>query len=1255
LGINWITASEIEAWTSREPRRAQELLPELVWRLLLASCGNMINHHFPHSKAVQYSGYDGYLDTDTQSVFFPIGRSVWEFGTDQNTLSKFNSDYKKRSENPNGIEQSSTTFCFVSSRIWNHQTGVVEITAQKRAENIWEDVRIIDASNLEMWLEACPAVSAWLSGIMGRDMNGLLSLEDYWINITEQTDPKLNVEFFTNSRKPIVPEIINIFNAGSKQIVLTAESEIEAILVLAAELVYSAELAYMELLSRCIIVQSPSMWDVVCTQFKDAVIIPTFCPQAVISHGRSSYILPANKYSPIDLINKTGNRVDIKAHSNHTFRTALENLGYDANITYRIASDLKRSFPALLRKITTIPYLKVPRWSEIDNIWVLIPALLVGAWEENCSGDLEVIKSLSGMEYSEYIRLLHPFIACDDTPLFVVDGSYMCISISEMWNVLWKQLTPDIFQRFKSCFLSVFDVADPTYELPERQWYMAEVLGKKSNYSAQLLRGLIISIIMIVERDDSTGNGLGISSITAECESLVSQVFNQVKTWQDWYTIAPYIPVFVEATPNAVLSVMEKEAEMPDSEFWKMFKDPEGVMFGRTFYTHLLWTLEKLVWLPRFAGRAVKLLVCFADKGYEYKLSNTPANTLKDIFCLWHPQGIFTLEERKLWLENILKVHPETARILIKALLPEGRQTTSGISRFSWRNVDISETRVSTNEYRDACMFLAEKFLDNIRPSFSDWDIIFSRFNAFVNQIDVVIEKCKEQALIMDKDDLLKLCSELAKFIGKHRKFAHSDWSTSEVTISKIEELYYDILPDTPLKYVHYFDYHFYGLHPIVYKEKEYNFSAEREQLKKFQLEKIRETLSQYGPEAIFMMLPKIENASSFAEIVTEEVLSNHFVWDFIQQVQKVSPNAASSIVAKVYFHRGLVEFISKVPELPAKDAGWILTCLPLTEELFDFVKTLSNDTQRVYWETMTPWGLELDNLPFSQQCVLKMIEFNRPYTLMDWLAYTPYHDVTTLIAILQKALDLNPDNEPNGKALNSVPTYDIEEIFKKIYAEADKYSLEIAKLEIAYLLAFDIEFEPKCLVDQVLTQPSLYMELLSAAYQSDDMSDSWNDDRQKMAHHAYDALHRIHRIPGCSHQSEQPDKQVFSKWVEDTNLLAENTHYSLAHSICFGKILSYAPIGEDDVWPTECVREFFEKNHSDELVNNFIIGRINQRGVYNVTGGIEEMKIAEEYYGYATKLQLLYPSTAAIISRIGDHYRYDSERERAKELKGRF
>lgn len=101
--MKWITAADIDNWTIREPRKAQESIPLLIWKLILASCNTINDHHFPFGKAIQYSGYDGFLDTDDTSPFFPSGKSVWEIGTNENALDKFNNDYEKRTKEPNGV------------------------------------------------------------------------------------------------------------------------------------------------------------------------------------------------------------------------------------------------------------------------------------------------------------------------------------------------------------------------------------------------------------------------------------------------------------------------------------------------------------------------------------------------------------------------------------------------------------------------------------------------------------------------------------------------------------------------------------------------------------------------------------------------------------------------------------------------------------------------------------------------------------------------------------------------------------------------------------------------------------------------------------------------------------------------------------------------------------------------------------------------------------------------------------------------
>ena len=84
-----LTASEIDSWAKTDPRRAQEILPELIIRLILCTSSKINSYNFPIEKAIQYSGYDGVLDSDESTSYFPKGKSVWEFGTDENSIEEY--------------------------------------------------------------------------------------------------------------------------------------------------------------------------------------------------------------------------------------------------------------------------------------------------------------------------------------------------------------------------------------------------------------------------------------------------------------------------------------------------------------------------------------------------------------------------------------------------------------------------------------------------------------------------------------------------------------------------------------------------------------------------------------------------------------------------------------------------------------------------------------------------------------------------------------------------------------------------------------------------------------------------------------------------------------------------------------------------------------------------------------------------------------------------------------------------------------
>ena len=1247
----WITAAEIDNWTSKEPRRAQELLPLLIGKLILASSKNIIDFHFPYGKAVQYAGYDGSLEVGDASPFYPEGKSVWEMGTNEQIKDKFNDDYKKRTDDPNGFIPSETTFCFATTRIWNHKQGIVEATEEKNKDKIWKSVRIIDANNLERWLEYCPSVQIWFSKVIGKTKVGLQDIISFWNDYVNSTKPNLKPEFFLHNRKLVVPKLIDCFETDTNQLFLVADYWLEAVLCVASEIVSVDNLSVRSFGEKCLIVFSIEALGEVDNNCENAIIIPCFnLSDYPVATYRNKLLIPVNRFDPLDRINKSGSRFEISPRTRHEFCSALEKLGFDSSSAYQLGDNLRCNFAALYRQICTDQLKKIPEWSRCDNASRLIPALFVGAWEEKYPGDTRVISELSEMSYEDYSASVQEFTAGNKVTLSKIDRSYSCISIEEMWDVLWDKIQTKHFELYKKLIIEVFSENDPTYELPEDKWHMSSLFGKESSYSTELKNGLIVSLIMLSIRGSSSRHNQFTANIDGECSNLVKNIFDSLDSLHRWQTICPYIPAFFEAAPDVVLRALEKEADLPDSVFWNLFKTSGDFLFGRSLYTHILWTLEKAVWDKRYAVRAIRLLVAYAEKEYSYTLSNSPEETLYHIFCIWSPQGVFTFSERKTLLTEIIKNHHIIAPRLFEKLLATGSQTTTNIMKPKWLIIDGSQNNVTNGEVREVYKYLFNLYLNNITPCYKDWHFVFTELKGF-NQISEIIEKCLSQLDQFNDDDRLKLSKDLLVYISSSRKF-QSDTSDR---IDTIEKLYFELLPANPKYYAQYFSYNFDGLNPLPFESDNFSFEKERKLLFEFQKEKLNEMVSSYGLDSVFEIISSVEDYSAYANTIAEVLLNYEPDWEYLFSAKKKNEYVAARIVMALYRHNEN-DMLSKAEDsLKSEKLGWVLSCLPINEEITKIIYENESDVCRqVFWENVNIFGINTDNTPWVNDVIRSMLKHNRPYSVIDYFAYSNWNEPEIIIEVLKSALNLQPMPEPSGLKLEQVGTHDIGRMFEKLYAKQNDFEFEIAKLELAYLRVFDLDFEPQCLINQILNVPEIYFELLSAAYRSDEGEAIEKTSQQNyFAEMAYTALDRIHRIPGYQQKSKSIDESIFIQWIEKTNELAKRNKYTIAHDSVLGQILSYSPDGTDGIWPAECVRRIFERPHSETLENNFVIGKKNQRGVYTLTAGKEEEKIATHYKQLADILQLTYPMSASILSRISDEYFYQAKAERARELRG--
>ena len=115
----WLTATDLSQWA--DTRRAQEILPLLVRRLILASASEIGGISMPAGDSIFRPGWDGLLFANIVKWPVPEGASVWEFGASNDIRGKATEDFKKRTEDPLGSCPQAPRSSSVTPRRWQEK------------------------------------------------------------------------------------------------------------------------------------------------------------------------------------------------------------------------------------------------------------------------------------------------------------------------------------------------------------------------------------------------------------------------------------------------------------------------------------------------------------------------------------------------------------------------------------------------------------------------------------------------------------------------------------------------------------------------------------------------------------------------------------------------------------------------------------------------------------------------------------------------------------------------------------------------------------------------------------------------------------------------------------------------------------------------------------------------------------------------------------------------------------------------------
>lgn len=1245
----WIDTTTLINWASR--RDCQGYLPLVIRRLIRATATDISQINFPAGDSVVYPGWDGILETIVATEYLPQGFSVWEIGTNQNIKNKANEEYQKRKDNLLGVNPRETTFIFVTPRIWSKR----EVwRREKQNERFWKDVRVYDARVLEEWLEQSPAVDTWLAKRLGICPQGVIALEDFWIEWSLTPKPHLTPEVVIAGRSTQVESIRKWLSSSPAPLAVQATTSEEAIAFLSAVINTLPEIEREFFLSKAIVVEdSQSFRHISLTGRIGLLLIPRFeeIEGAPLATQRGHHV-----FIPLGPENKvTSDKIVLSRLDREAFIIALRKMGLSEVDAQKYSVETGRSLTILRRLLSKIS--NQPEWAKPDLARDIIPALLAGRWTEAKEKDKEIISQLAGKSYESFSQQLSTWLHKPDSPILKIGDLWRLLSPFDCWFALGSFLTEADLLAFKTIALSVLGSINFALDLePEKRW-SASMYGKEMLYSETLREGIAQTFVLIASFGDEKRIPVS-TTAQAYVDNIVRELLDGAD-WKLWHSLSGILPLIAEASPSSFMDAVELSISQDDAPIMGMFSETEDFMTSSSAHPGLLWALEGLAWSPQFLGRVAILLGKLSRLDPGGKILNRPINSLRDIFLLWHPNTFANLEQRLQVIDGLMEREPEIGLKLLVCLMPHFHDTCEPTHKTRWREYpEKTENLITIAEHLQGITAITNRLLTHIGDDGFRWVEVLDNFSDlppkersdFTKQLLSFAEKISKGRI--------ELWNKLRIILSHHRSYPDTKWALPEQELKEIEKAYYLFEPlDTIERFRWLFDKYYPEL-PDGDERGNYN------KLELIVANRRLEAIKIIRGEGSLNAVIKIAEQASEPQIVgttISEVDLN------IEEEETLFSLLGGEDDKKISFAKGYVyqrslkegdDWIKDLVDtahLQQWHPNWITNlflAFPQNRTVWNLLELFDVTIQESYWKQSKP---HLFDLPAVDKifAIGQFAQIKRFFTALHCAAQFSKEIPTPLILeLLQKgATEINP------KDSQSINPYDIEILFSVLDEATEVKEEDIAQLEWLYLpiLASVVSGRPpKVLHNELSNNPEFFTKVLECIYKprKEDKKEEIESLPQELIRQRADLAWKLLRswetVPG-SQSSGQIDYKKLKEWVLKARELCKISDRGEIGDTHIGQILAHAKVEEKSIWPPEPVCKIIDEIQSQELDNGFSMGIYNKRGSVTKSlfeGGRQERELAKQFQLYADKWSIRYPRTSSILTRIAKDYENESKRE---------
>lgn len=1092
-----------------------------------------------------------------------------------------------------------------------------------------------------------------VSKIEGNIIKNIDELKTFGLNTI--TCDELNKWYMTNTRNQCTLELFNHENKefanellsqlGKSVINIKGENVFETVAYIAYLFLYDER--FNEYKDKFRIIENEESWNNLRKfNFSNYIFINRFNNidnLELIEKNKCVFIFGKNDYS------KSKNLIELDKRFFRNLIDKVTQCGFDYQEAYDISIASRNNYTILMRRLF-LGKQKEPMWANLKIYNTLLPTMIINQWLDKDAVFFELLLD-NRLSYDEYIKELAG-INNNQDPFFIVhktwynNNKYMISDPEAVWDFFGDLIDNSLFDKLEPMIDFILGEIDPKFELPTDQHYYASILGYVPQFSNELKNGFIETLIYLSKLE---------LMISHSIKQKIKDTLDKVNTKKEWFSISEILPSIFEINSDAVLSKFETELDKDDSGLVNLFVEKSDDFFtGRNYYIHVIWTLEKALYSKKYVFRAIVILSKLMDLNIEYKISNSPLNTLYNALVAWSHQYIYTIDEKIEFVRYIVKNRVKAWQLLEKLLPSNSGGIISNLSRPKYTTYLLSDELKSKKQIYDTYLMYYQIAINNINGNVDNLcvfyeDTVFFDFGIY--------EKLKETSYKLigkfSDQENYKLYKKIYSLIARNRHYRAAEWAQSEENMKKLEIEILDKIKFQDESYIYQYifeSYHDIILNPVVFESNDSHNSITQnkkleDELKRSSIKKLVELNINWSE--FFRRFAR--DASNTIGIYLAEV-KNDIV--FIEEISKIlSDDNRLSILAAYYgslysiFGLDIVDsFISSKKLNEKQYLDLMLSRVKLDKTTLEFLDKLSEKHKEIFWKTNNgAYHVKEEVKDYALDNYINYKNTNALIELADHYSYS----TDKLIEVLEVVKESHITH-------HQMTSYHIAQIFKRIYEDNFpniEISQQVMNLEIYFLRIFDEKNGLKYLRYNLSYNPNLSAEFIKHAYKSENYNDEkvLNENEKWLAEISHSILFSIKFSP-TNDGVGVIDYNTLITWCNEYISTVTQNNQKKVGLQYLGHFLANTNIVKVGEFPQESVKQVIEAVFDEELLRGFTIEIRNSIGVRTISDGSDFLDLARKYDNYVQNSKM-YPKSQKILNAISESfYRdYESEKESAK------